>query len=47
LSYEAVGRYDEAIKQYSVFLNTWKNADEGIDEIDDAKDRLSKLRSGA
>jgi len=44
-AYEAAGRYDEAIEQYEIFLDIWKNADEGIKSIDDAKTRLAKLKA--
>ncbi len=44
-TYEAAGRYDDAIKQYETFLDIWKNADEGLESVEDAKERLAKLKS--
>ncbi|MCP4706875.1 MAG: protein kinase [candidate division Zixibacteria bacterium] len=46
-AYEETGRYDEAIEQYETFLDIWKNADDGIEAIDDAKERLAKLKSSS
>ncbi|MCH8028101.1 MAG: protein kinase [candidate division Zixibacteria bacterium] len=45
-TYQAAGRYDDAIKQYETFLDIWRDADEGIEIIEDAKERLAKLRAG-
>ncbi|MCH8028018.1 MAG: tetratricopeptide repeat protein [candidate division Zixibacteria bacterium] len=45
-AYEEAGRYDDAIKQYETFLDIWKNADEGLKSIEDAKARLAKLKAG-
>ena len=45
LSFEAMGRYDDAISQYERFLDIWKNADRGIEEIEDARIRLSRLNN--
>ncbi len=44
-AYEASGWNDKAIDQYETFLDIWKNADSGIVEIDDARERLSKLKN--
>ena len=44
LAYEQLGRNKESIKQYQEFLNIWKDADPGIPELEDAKERLEKLR---
>ncbi|MCP4704142.1 MAG: tetratricopeptide repeat protein, partial [candidate division Zixibacteria bacterium] len=44
LAYEGAGRFDDARIQYEKFLNIWKNADSGIVEIKDAKERLSRLQ---
>ena len=46
-TYEEAGRNDEAIKQYETFLDIWRNADEGIKIIEDAKERLAKLKNGS
>ncbi|MCH7878849.1 MAG: tetratricopeptide repeat protein [candidate division Zixibacteria bacterium] len=43
--YEDAGRFDDAIKQYEIFLDIWRNADDGIKRIEDAKERLAKLKS--
>ena len=45
-TYEAAGRNDEAIEQYKTFLDIWRDADDGIKMIEDAKARLAKLRAG-
>ena len=44
-AYEAAGRKQDAIEQYETFLDIWKNADEGLKSVEDAKERLAKLRS--
>jgi tetratricopeptide (TPR) repeat protein/predicted Ser/Thr protein kinase len=44
-AYEASGWNDKAIEQYETFLDIWKNADPGIEEIEDARERLSKLKN--
>jgi tetratricopeptide (TPR) repeat protein len=44
IAYEKSGRTDKAIEQYEEFLDIWRDADPGIEEIDDAKARLYKLK---
>jgi len=44
LAYEKSGWNDKAIQQYEEFLDIWKNADPGIPEVADAKERLKKLK---
>jgi tetratricopeptide (TPR) repeat protein/predicted Ser/Thr protein kinase len=44
LAYERSGWSKKAIEQYEEFLEIWKNADPGIPEVEDAKERLEKLR---
>ncbi len=44
LAYEKSGWNKKAIEQYEEFLEIWKDADPGIPEIEDAKERLEKLR---
>ncbi|HVP37237.1 MAG TPA: bacterial transcriptional activator domain-containing protein, partial [Terriglobales bacterium] len=44
LAYEKSGWKDKAIQQYEEFLDIWKNADPGIPEVADAKERLKKLK---
>ncbi|MBN2227890.1 MAG: tetratricopeptide repeat protein [candidate division Zixibacteria bacterium] len=45
LIYEQTDRREDAIAQYETFLEIWKNADPGIDEIDDARVRLKRLKA--
>jgi serine/threonine protein kinase/tetratricopeptide (TPR) repeat protein len=44
LAYEKSGWNKKAIEKYEEFLDIWKNADQGIPEVEDAKERLKKLR---
>jgi len=44
-AYEGDGRTDDAIEQYEIFLDIWKNADEGLESVEDAKARLARLKS--
>jgi tetratricopeptide (TPR) repeat protein len=44
LAYEKSGRSDGAVKQYQEFLAYWKDADPDIAEVDDAKERLARLK---
>jgi serine/threonine protein kinase/Tfp pilus assembly protein PilF len=45
LAYEMSGWNDKAIEQYEIFLDIWKDADPGIEEIEDAKARLANLKT--
>ena len=45
LAYEATCRDVKAKEYYSQFLDTWKDADEGIEEIEDARERLRRLEN--
>jgi len=45
LAYEKSGWIGKAIEQYDIFLDIWKDADPGINEIDDAEERLIRLKS--
>ena len=44
-AYEKSGWNDKAIEQYETFLDIWKDADPGIPEVEDARDRLARLHS--
>ena len=44
-AYEANNQYEKAIEQYETFLDIWKNADDGLKSVTDAKVRLAKLKS--
>ncbi|MDP3024924.1 MAG: tetratricopeptide repeat protein, partial [candidate division Zixibacteria bacterium] len=44
LAYEKSGWNNKAIAEYEEFLDIWKNADPGISEIADARERLKKLK---
>jgi len=45
ISYEKSGWNKKAIEKYEEFLEIWKDADPGIPEIEDAKERLKKLKA--
>jgi tetratricopeptide (TPR) repeat protein len=45
--YEASGWNTKAIDEYETFLNIWKDADEGIAEVKDARERLTRLKSNS
>jgi len=47
LAYEKSGWNKKAIAQYEEFLDIWKNADPGIKEVEDAKEKLKKLKVGS
>jgi serine/threonine protein kinase/Tfp pilus assembly protein PilF len=44
LAYEKSGWTAKAIEKYEEFLDIWKNADPGIKEVEDAKERLTRLK---
>ena len=44
MAYQDLGRNQDAIKQYEEFLNLWKNADPELTMVEDARERLQKLR---
>ena len=43
---EKMGRSDEARPHYAKFLEMWKDADEGLPQLEDARRRLASLTSG-
>jgi len=45
VTYEKSGWNNKAIEQYEEFLEIWKDADPGIPEVEDAKERLKQLRA--
>ena len=45
LAYEKSGWKAKAIEQYEEFLDIWKDADPGIPEVQDAKERVKKLKA--
>jgi tetratricopeptide (TPR) repeat protein len=44
LAYEQSRWFDKAVKQYEEFLDIWKDADPNIQEVEDARERLARLR---
>jgi tetratricopeptide (TPR) repeat protein len=44
-AYEESGWTDKAVDQYNEFLEIWKNADPGIPEVEDARQRLNNLEA--
>jgi tetratricopeptide (TPR) repeat protein len=46
-AYEKSGWNKRAVEQYEEFLDIWKNADPGIPEVADAKERLQRLKGKA
>ncbi|MCK4606972.1 MAG: hypothetical protein KAU35_06725 [candidate division Zixibacteria bacterium] len=45
MAYEQSGWNNKAIEQYETFLDIWKDADPGIESVEDAKERLARLKS--
>jgi tetratricopeptide (TPR) repeat protein len=43
--YEQLERPADAVREYEIFLEMWKNADEGLPQFEYAKDRLHALES--
>jgi hypothetical protein len=47
LAYEKSGWSSKAIEKYQKFLEIWKDADPGIPEVEDARERVARLKSEA
>ncbi len=45
-AYEKSGWKSKAVESYRTFLEIWKNADPGIPEANDARERLARLQAG-
>ncbi len=45
LLYDQSGQFDKAVVQYNTFLDIWKDADPGIDEVNEAAKRAAALLS--
>ncbi|MFC1799908.1 protein kinase [Candidatus Eisenbacteria bacterium] len=46
-AYEGSGWNNKAIAAYEEFLEIWKDADPGLEDIEDARERLANLKGGA
>jgi tetratricopeptide (TPR) repeat protein len=44
-AYEGLGKTDQAIKDYSTFIEIWKDADSPIEDLKDAQKRLAALKA--
>jgi TolB-like protein/Tfp pilus assembly protein PilF/predicted Ser/Thr protein kinase len=44
-AYDRMGKRQEAIARYGEFLEIWKDADEGIEEVEEARERVAALRT--
>jgi tetratricopeptide (TPR) repeat protein len=47
VAYEESGWKKKAIEQYEEFLEIWKEADPGIEEVEDARERLANLKGAS
>jgi tetratricopeptide (TPR) repeat protein len=47
IAYERSGWTDRAIERYEEFLTIWQDADPGLEMVDDARQRLERLRRGS
>jgi tetratricopeptide (TPR) repeat protein/predicted Ser/Thr protein kinase len=46
-AYEKSGWNNKALESYQTFLDIWKNADPGIPEVADAKEKVKRLRAAS
>ena len=44
-AYDQLGQREQAIARYEEFLGIWKDADEGIEEIENARERVEVLKA--
>jgi tetratricopeptide (TPR) repeat protein len=47
MAYEASGWKEKAMEQYEIFLEIWKHADSGIAAVEEARERLERLRAAS
>jgi tetratricopeptide (TPR) repeat protein len=47
IAYEMSGWNDKALEQYQVFLDLWKDSDLGIPVVEEAQERLERLRASS
>jgi hypothetical protein len=45
VTYERLGRVDDAVMQYAAFLHQWQDADREVADVIDAKRRMARLQS--
>ncbi len=45
--YERMERREQAVREYEIFLDGWRNADPGRPEVDDARRKVAALRGGS
>jgi serine/threonine protein kinase/tetratricopeptide (TPR) repeat protein len=46
-AYDEIGEREKAVTNLEKFLTIWKDADPGLKEVDDAKARLARLKTGS
>ena len=44
-AYELSGLRDQAVEQYETFLAIWSNPDSSLKSVDDARERLTRLKN--